>query len=364
MAPSIRSSGTTSRASWPADARSASLGRGGAAGVEADGEDVGAGDAETVGRVAPADEHRLAGRARDGALDDARRCAGRGPSRRPSARVSVWPTVEAEPLGEGRRDDRRAAGVEGRERGRPVAGDEPSRPSAAMSAPTTAAASVRVPSSATSNVAMRADPGDAGDGAGEVGHDALVRRDRPDGGQDELARDDVGDPAGGGGAGVLADAAEGDDHRQPDGQAAERSASSGSRSRTTALRASRSSTRSRSANGAPAIRAMAGSRNGMSSVADEQDRVDGERRTTPAPPAGRGRMSDADQGDGDEHGGEPAQPGACARRAGRAAPGAPRPAGCGWPDGPARGPRRGSRRRPTSERDSDDVERQRRVVER
>ena len=41
------------------------------AGREPDGEDVRAGHAEMVGRIGPADEHRLAGLARDGPLDDA-----------------------------------------------------------------------------------------------------------------------------------------------------------------------------------------------------------------------------------------------------------------------------------------------------
>ncbi len=50
-------------------------------------------------------------------------------------------------------------------------------------------------------------------------------RDRPDRGDDQVARHDVGDPAGGRGTRVLADAAEGDDHGQPDGQAAERQCS-------------------------------------------------------------------------------------------------------------------------------------------
>ena len=67
----------------------------------------------------------------------------------------------------------------------------------------------------------RADPGDARDVRGRSAGDALVRGDRPDRGQDELARDDVGDPAGGRRAGVLADAAERDDHGQADGQGAE-----------------------------------------------------------------------------------------------------------------------------------------------
>jgi hypothetical protein len=219
MAPSIRSSGTTSSASWEAAVRSASRAESGVPGAN-----------RSANTSAPATPRLVVASSQPTSIDS---------PVRPGIDRSTMPTTcrsrrravdrrhrqdlvdgQAEAGGQPGRDDRRTAGVERGERRIAVAVDEASRPSAAMSAPTTAAASVRTPSRATSKVAIgltRATPGRAG----QVLGDALVLGDRADRGQDELARDDVGDPAGGRGAGVLPDPAERDDHRQPDRQAAE-----------------------------------------------------------------------------------------------------------------------------------------------
>ena len=71
IAPSIRSSGTTSSASAVAAPASVSRAEAGASGREADGEDVGAGDPEARRRVAPADR---ASPRRSGRGATARRC--------------------------------------------------------------------------------------------------------------------------------------------------------------------------------------------------------------------------------------------------------------------------------------------------
>ncbi len=187
---------------------------------EADREDVGAGDTEMVRGVAPADEHRLAARARDAALDD------------PDDDEVQWLTVggghrddvsqvEPEPGRETCRDDRRATGVEGGQRGGPIAGREDEPAVGGEVRPDDRGAID--PGTLQRDVERGdgADPGDTRHGRGEVALDPFVRGDRPDGGQDDVAGDDLGDPGTGLGPCVLTDAAEGDDHRQPDGQGAQ-----------------------------------------------------------------------------------------------------------------------------------------------
>ena len=154
----------------------------------------------------------------------------------------------------------------------------------------------------------RADPGDARDVAGQVGLDAFVLGDRPDRGHDELARDDVGDPAGGRGAGVLADAAEGDDHRQPDGQAAEGQRRAAAIAHDRAAREAlleAEQERERRA-GDPGD---GGQHERDEQGGDEQDRVDDEGLDDAGRGPGARQDDDADERDDDEHGGQPAQPG-------------------------------------------------------
>ena len=221
MAPSIWSSGTTSSASvvavaWrsPFEAVAETVGR------EADRERVGARDTEPGRRIGPADEHRLTGAARDRPLDDADHAQAEGVAGRGRDRHDVAER-ETEPLGQGDRDDRRAAGVEGREGRRPVARGE-GEPPVGVEIRADDRRGIR-PAALDGDVegADRADPGDTRHRVAEVVGDALVGRDRSDGGQQEVARDHVVDPAGGGRACVLADAAERDDHGQADGQGAE-----------------------------------------------------------------------------------------------------------------------------------------------
>ena len=101
-----------------------------------------------------------------------------------------------------------------------------------------------------------------------------------------------------GGAGVLADPAEGDDHRQADHERAEGQRGPAAVARTRP-RASRSSMRAKSANGAPAI-APAGRQDERDDERrDEQHAVDGERGCAPSPAAG-GQASIADDGDDGE----------------------------------------------------------------
>ncbi len=140
-----------------------------------------------------------------------------------------------------------------------------SRPSAAMSAPTTAAASVRVPSRATSNVAI-------GLTRARFGTAAVISPTTPSSGA--TGRIDVRTSSPGTTSAIQPAAAA--RAFWPTPPRATIIASPMVRppsvsvvrlgSRLTALRASRSSTRSSRANGAPAIRVMTGSRNGMRSV--------------------------------------------------------------------------------------------------
>ena len=192
-----------------------------------------------------------------------------------------------------------------------------SRPSAAMSAPTTAAASVRVPSRATSNVAIGLTRARFGTDVGDVPDDPLVRGDRTDRRQDELARDDVGDPAGGGRPGVLADPAQGDDHRQPDGQATQR------QRRPARVAVDR-------APGEPLLdpqqqcERRAGDpghdrqQERDEERADEEDGVDQQGLPDAACPGRSRQDEDPDEGDRDEDRGEPAQ--ACRPRRGQVEP--------------------------------------------
>ena len=199
-----------------------------------------------------------------------RRSERSGPGRRPARAASPgWP---------GRSRHRRHRWPPGLRRGRPPTNR--SRPSAARSAPTTAAASVRTPSSAMSKVAIgliRATPGTAAMISASTPSSA---RDRPDRGEDQLARDDVGDPAGGRRPGMLADTAERDDHRQPDGQGAQR--------------------QRRSARG----RARRSSREPLLEAQDERERDPGQ--------AGDGRQHDRDEQRGRRAG--PRRPQAPGRR--------------------------------------------------
>ena len=142
--------------------------------AEPDGEDVRAGDPDRVGRVAPADEDRLAAAARDGSLDDpddpqveraAGPRAGRSGCRRGGRRA-------------GRR--RRQGGPSRRRhraRSRAVVrspATNVSRPSARKSAPTIAAASTRKPLIARSKVAIGLTRRHA-----RNGREVLQRRRRP-----------------------------------------------------------------------------------------------------------------------------------------------------------------------------------------
>ena len=102
-----------------------------------------------------------------------------------------------------------------------------SRPSASMSAPTTAAASVRTPVERDIEraIGLRARCRERRCGAVR----GRPRRPRSAGSRSRpVARHDVGDPAGGRGTRVLADPTEGDDHGQPDGQRRRASGRSGS----------------------------------------------------------------------------------------------------------------------------------------
>ena len=215
--------------------------------------------------------------ARDRSLDDADDAQVEAAAVDRSGPSRTSPTREAEPLGQRGRDDRRAARRRARRAPHPVAGDERSRPSAARSAPTTAAASVRVALDGDVERGDRADPGDARDGAGQVLGDALVGGDRADRGQRRASP----------GTTSAIQAAAAARACWPTPPSATIIASPmvrpprvsvvRLRSRTTELRASRSSNRKTAANGAPATRAMAGRTNGMQQRGDEQDRVDDER---------------------------------------------------------------------------------------
>ena len=220
MAPWIRPSGTGSRASERASSASAARSAADASLDETHREGVGAGDPESLG-IGPADEQRFAGRTGQGPLGDADDAQAQ---RRAIGRRDDDPRSELEAVagGDARRDDDRAAGDRVRRgpppgRRRPGAAGRP-RP---RSAPTIATPSIRTPSTARSNVAIgltERTPGSATEGLVEP----LVEAAREDRGDDEVARDDVGDPGAGRRTGMLADPAERDDHREADRQRTDR----------------------------------------------------------------------------------------------------------------------------------------------
>ena len=184
--------------------------------VEPDRERIGAGDAEPGGRVVPADEHRLAAAPGQRPLGDRRRRAAASSCRRRSPTVSWSSTREVRGASASAGGhDRGAAGVErgaGRRRGRPAT--NVSRPSAARSAPTIAAPSVRDAVDGEVERRDRADPLHA-----RLLRRGPRRRPRPRAtGRIEVtrsvARHDLADPRARGGPGVLADAAERDDERR------------------------------------------------------------------------------------------------------------------------------------------------------
>ena len=254
--------------------------------------------------------------------------------------VRTWPTARpsrsARPAG----TIVGAAGVERRQRrrrGRPAM--KRRRPSAARSAPTTAAASVRVAVEGEVERGDRADPRDPGDRAGQVRLDALVRGDRPDRGHDELARDHVGDPAGGRRAGCW-----------PTPPSATIIASPIVRPPSVSVGRLRS--RTTDAPGEALLEAQQererhardpGERRQDErdeQRGDEQDGVDGERLDDAGAARRAGQDHDTDERDDHEDDGQPAKTGIARRRrrSSRALS-----ASTGWirpPGGPARAPRR------------------------
>ena len=124
MAPWTARAGSASSASCAAGPR-APRAAGGGAGLVADGEGVGAGDAELPGRVVPADEDRLAAVPGQRPLGDAGDAQVERPARRASATLSVVADGRA-PSRSARRAGRiaAAAGVEAREGRVPVAAHE------------------------------------------------------------------------------------------------------------------------------------------------------------------------------------------------------------------------------------------------
>ena len=96
-------------------------------GLEADGVGIGTGDPEPVGGVAPADEHRLATATREGALGDPDDLEGQDLAV-DRGELDGAPQREAQPVGEGLRDDGAAPGIERGERVGPVALDDGQSP--------------------------------------------------------------------------------------------------------------------------------------------------------------------------------------------------------------------------------------------
>ena len=223
---------------------------------------------KTRRRVGPADQHGLAGPARDRSLDDAGHAQVEAASRPPAAHAS----------GPGRRSGRAGrpgwpAGSWPRRRRAPASAAfrspamKWSRPSSARSEPTTAAASVRTPSRATSKVAIgltRSTPGTSPVRSASTPSSAEI-------GRIEVTTSSPGMTS----AIQPAAAARACCPTPPSATIIARPMVSPPtvsavrlRSRTTEPRASRSSRRRRTANGRPpAIRATTGSTNGMSRVA-------------------------------------------------------------------------------------------------
>ena len=161
----------------------------------------------------------------------------------------------------------------------------------------------------------RAMPGTAAGRSSATPSSAAIGRIEVD---DQVARDDVGDPAGGRGAGVLPHPAERDDHRQPDGQAAERQRGpapvADDRAAGEALLEPEDGRERRPGDPGDGRQDERDQQRG-----DEQDRRRPTRAwTTPAPAAGARQDDDADERDDDEDDRQPAQPGGPRGRAGRA----------------------------------------------
>ena len=252
-------------------------------------------------------------------LDDAGDPQRRAPARRRSRTVSVWPTARpsrGRPGRPGRSSRRRrrapARAVVPVARRRTAAGRRRAR-----SAPTTAAASVRIAVEGDVERGDRADPGDAVDRA-RRSRRRSPRRARPAGSRSAscVARDHVGDPGARRRPGVLADPAERDDHRRGRSVSAPTVSAVRLGSRTTDARARRSSRRRTSANGRPATRASrAQDERRRAARRRAAGRVDGERARRAPTPTGVARPDEQpDDADRDEHADEPAQPGAPGRR--------------------------------------------------
>ena len=231
--------------------------------------------------------------------------------------VSVWPTVTPRRSASAGGQDRAAAGVDGRQRCRPVARHE-REPAVGghVRADDRGGVGPR-PVEGDVERGDRADPGQVRHRCRDVPDDPLVRGDRTDRRQDELARDDVGDPAGRGRPGVLADPAQGDDHRQPDGQATQR------QRRPARVAVDR-------APGKPLLdpqqqrERRAGDpghdrqQERDEERADQEDGVDQEGLPDAAGPGRSRQDEDPDEGDRDEDRGQPAQ--ACRARRGQVEP--------------------------------------------
>ena len=256
--------------------------------------------------VVPADEHGLAGPARDGSVDDAhhakveRVAVGRGDGQHLT-------DGQPESLRQARRDDGRATIVEGRQGSAAVAGDEPEATILVEVLPDHGRGIGPRAVERDIELGDRTDPGDAGHGTDQVGFDAFVLGDRPDGGDDEIARDDIGDPAGGSRTRMLPDPTEGDDHRDADGQAAERQGGPA------AIADDRTA-------GEPLLEPEQDRERGSGDPrhdrqherdeqrGDEQDAVDGQRLDGPGAVRAARQDDHADDGDDPEHGDQPAEP--------------------------------------------------------
>ena len=301
MAPSIRSSGTTSRASWSAVLAGRRRASAGAPGAKRTAKTSAPGDAEAV--VASLQPTSIASPLRPG-IDR---------STIPAIRQVELPAV-------GGRDARRIVADRQAERSARLAGmivappassaasaasrspaTNVSRPSAAMSAPTTAAASVRVPSKATSKVAIgltRATPGTSPRQVGSATPSSSA-----------IGRIEVTTRSPGTTSAIQPAAAARACWPTPPSATIiaspmvrpPRVSAVRLRSRTTELRASRSSKRSMSGERRPGDPGDGRQHERDEQGGDEQDRVDDERLDD----AGRGRAArqddDADERDGHEH---------------------------------------------------------------